>query len=712
MPLPDDEVFSRAIEFSHPEQQDRYIEEACAVDPGQKKRLLTLLGTHRRMEQRGGVSILERASEQLNSLTRETEPLPGAVIDRYRLVEKVGEGGMGIVFSAEQVRPIQRLVALKLLRPGMSSQRILARFALERQLLEQMDHPGITRVLDAGVQENGCPFFVMELVRNPVRMSDYCDQKKLSIADRIQLLIRVCRVVHYAHQRGVIHRDLKPSNILVSRDDERPQPRIIDFGIAKALNGQGSADDSTAHGDCLGTPGYMSPEQALSTGGSPDIRSDIYSLGVVLYELLTGETPRPHQQLTTGNLSWKTSDFWKSAIIAPSARIAKLGDSAAEIALKRGCTVDDLSRTLTHDLDSILQKSLAIERDERYQNVSELQRDLERFLAGHPVEAVGPSKLYRFRKLVLRHRWTSAATACALAAILTTSVLATVFALRATRAEQAASQRLTEVLAFQEELKQKKEEAETSSKQARAVLKILQAQQASMVAVTRFTEPLLQSIQNGAALAPELTALASVPLNPEVISTPDPRLIIRGDWTWATSSMELVAEAYNSCVAMSSGDAIVASGLVNHPNWDAAKGSASEFHYPAKLRYQKHLLEELEKNAPADDPFLAEVLDNCGLLAIRLGEHDAAVEFLSRSSEIWQQHKNYRPNFVQSQLFLAEAMIHQGRVSEARTILSKAESELQGSLSVTAEGTQLLSLLQNLSAQTSATDQATQSTVP
>lgn len=711
MPMPDDEVFSRAIEFSLPDQQERYIEEACALDPRQKKRVLTLLNTHRRMEQRGGVSILERAAEQLNTLNSEFEPSPGALIDRYRLIEKLGEGGMGIVFAAEQVRPIQRLVALKLLRPGMSSQRILARFALERQLLEQMEHPGMTRVLDAGVQENGCPFFVMELVRNPVRLTDYCDQKRLSISDRIQLLIRVCRVIHYAHQRGVIHRDLKPSNILVSRDDERPQPRIIDFGIAKALNGQGSAEDSTAHGDCLGTPAYMSPEQALSTGGSPDIRSDIYSLGVVLYELLTGETPRPHQQLTTGNLSWKTPDFWKSAVIAPSGRIAKMGDSAAEIALKRGSTVDDLSRTLTHDLDSILQKALAIDRDERYQNILELQRDLERFLAGHPVEAVGPSRLYRFRKFILRHRWASAASASALTVILTTSVLATVFAFRATRAEQAASQRLTEVLAFQEELKQKKEEAETSSIQARAVLKILQAQQASMVAVNRFTAPLLQSIQNGTTLAPELNALTSVPLSPEVISTPDPRLIIRGDWTWTTSSMELVTEAYNSCVALSSGDAIVASGLLNHPNSDAAKNRASEVHYPAKLRYQKYLLEELEKNAPADDPFLAEVLDNCGLLAIRLGEHDSAVEFLSRSSEIWQQHTNYRPNFVQSQLFLAEAMIHQGRVSDARMILSKAESELQGSLSVTAEGTQLLALLRDLRAQASASEPATRSEV-
>ena len=171
MPVPDDEVFSRAIELTQPDQQDQYIEEVCVSDPGQKKRLLTLLRTHRRMEQRGGISILERAAEQLNSLTTEMEPLPGTLIDRYRLVEKLGEGGMGIVFAAEQVRPIQRLVALKLLRPGMSSQRILARFALERQLLEQMDHPGITRVLDAGVQENGCPFFVMELVRNHSRVT-------------------------------------------------------------------------------------------------------------------------------------------------------------------------------------------------------------------------------------------------------------------------------------------------------------------------------------------------------------------------------------------------------------------------------------------------------------------------------------------------------------------------------------------------------------
>jgi hypothetical protein len=268
------------------------------------------------------------------------------------------------------------------------------------------------------------------------------------------------------------------------------------------------------------------------------------------------------------------------------------------------------------------------------------------------------------------------------------------------------------VLAFQEELKQKKEEAERSSKQARAVLKILQAQDASMVAATRFTEPLLQSIENGTALSSELSELASVPLNPEVLSSPDPRLIIRGDWTWTTSSMELVTAAYNSCVAMSTGDAISASGLVNHPNSTVAKDRASDVQCPVKLRYQKYLLEELEKNTPVDDPFLAEVLDNCGLLAIRLGEHLAAVEFLSRSSEIWQQHKVYRPNFIQSQLFLAEAMILQGSLSDARVLLSKAEPELMSLRSASSEEQQLRALLRELQTRASATDEATLSTVP
>jgi serine/threonine protein kinase len=248
MSLPDDEVFSRAIEFMSSTEQERFIDRVCSGDSEQQRRLKALLGTHRRMEQRGGVSVLERAAEQLDHLNAGSEPQPGTMIDRYRLVEKLGEGGMGIVFSAEQVRPVHRVVALKLLRPGMHSQRILARFALEKQLLEQMDHPGITRVLDAGVQGDGCPFFVMDLVRSPVRITDYCDQKQLSISQRIQLLIRVCQVVHYAHQRGVIHRDLKPSNILVSLDDEQPQPRIIDFGIAKALNATNPSSDSTVHG--------------------------------------------------------------------------------------------------------------------------------------------------------------------------------------------------------------------------------------------------------------------------------------------------------------------------------------------------------------------------------------------------------------------------------------------------------------------------------
>lgn len=704
MLVPDDDVFAHALEYSDSEQQDQYVSEVCRTDPTQRSRVLSLLKTWRRMNKDGrSESILERASQRLTSLALDSEPLSENIIDCYRLVEKLGEGGMGLVYSAEQSHPVSRMVALKLLRPGMNSRQILARFAQEKQLLEQMEHSGITRVLDAGVLNDGRPFFAMELVRNAVRITDYCDRKQLRIRERIQLLIRVCGVVHYAHQRGVIHRDLKPSNILISADEEQPQPRIIDFGIAKVLNPRNDSPDHTKHGECPGTPAYMSPEQALLASRTPDVRSDVYSLGVVLYELLTGDTPRPHRQLTTGDVSWKNADFWKQQVPVPSKRISSDGDLATEVAQNRGCTLITLRQALTRDLDSILQKALATDQDERYQSVSDFQRDLESLLAGDPVAAVGPSRMYRLRKLILRHRWASAAATIAFAAILSTSVLATLFAFRANRAELSASQRLTEVLAVQEDLRKQREEAERSSQQARAVLKILQSQSACMADVSRFTEPLLRAGMSGEPLKPELIAQFSGGLHAEVLSAPDPRLIVRGDWSWAESSIDLAVDAVRTQIELTSRDALADSGFDQPQTMPEASERRSENESPAKFVYQKLLLEELQKKVPPEDPFLAEVLDNCGLLATRLNDHTSAVEFLSRSTRIWQQHRKHRLNHVQSQLFLAEAMIHLGRTSEALSLLKPAEAELGNSSPATPEIAQLQVLLQQLQAQISAT---------
>jgi tetratricopeptide (TPR) repeat protein len=479
-------------------------------------------------------------------------------------------------------------------------------------------------------------------------------------------------------------------------DDEQPQPRIIDFGIAKALNTANSSSDYTVHGECLGTPAYMSPEQAMSTSGSSDVRSDIYSLGVVLYELLVGETPRAHLQLKTGDFAWKTPAFWQTAIIAPSKRVAQSGESAAAVACKRGCSADDLRQQLTSDLDSILLKALATDRDERYQNISELQRDLERLLAGYPVEAVGPSKLYRFRKLIWRHRWASAATGLALIAIIASSVLAILFAFRAKGAEQMASQRLNESLAFQDELQQKRDEAETASRQAFALLRIFQVEAVSNMAVARYTEPLMDALKSGDPIDPSLKADYSVPINSDVLCSPDPRLVIKGDWSWVVESNDTYVDAFSLPIEINSRDAVAVSGL----NEGAQTLSELLEHnpmktVPARLRYQTLLLEELQKKLPAQDPFLAEVLDNCGLLAIRLGEYQQAIDFLSKSGAIWNRKESYRPNALQSRLFLAEAMMLHGRRDETRDLLSDVQAGL-GSLLTTPEIEQLRGFLKEL----------------
>ncbi|HEY5809226.1 MAG TPA: serine/threonine-protein kinase, partial [Povalibacter sp.] len=356
-------------------------------------------------------------------------------IGPYRLVRQIGEGGMGVVYHAQQLEPIRRDVALKVIKPGMDTKQVIARFENERQALAVMDHPNIAHVFDAGATSNGRPYFVMELV-DGIPITEYCDSKRLSITERIELLISVCEAIHHAHQKGIIHRDIKPSNILIVEYEEKRAPKVIDFGIAKALGQQlDAATMMTNIGVAMGTPDYMSPEQADLTRHDVDTRSDVYSLGAVLYELLTGTTPLKRQSLQNTGYVDVLERIRTEEPERPSTR-SRLPQSSAEIASLRRCDPAKLPKVLQGDLDWIAMKALEKDRARRYESVNGLKRDLERYLRGDAVEAGPPSRTYRLSKFVRRHRAWLAAGATFVALLVSAVVVSSWLAIRASRAEQ------------------------------------------------------------------------------------------------------------------------------------------------------------------------------------------------------------------------------------------------------------------------------------
>ncbi|MFZ5495695.1 MAG: protein kinase domain-containing protein [Verrucomicrobiota bacterium] len=345
------------------------------------------------------------------------EPI-GARIGRYKLLEKIGEGGWGVVYRAEQQEPVRRAVALKIIKLGMETRSVVARFEAERQALAMMDHPNIARVYDAGATDRGPPYFVMELVRG-VKITTYCDQHRLGLRERLDLFILVCHAIQHAHQKGIIHGDIKPSNIMVSLHDGIPVPKVIDFGIAKATEAR--LTDRllfTAYAQLIGTPAYMSPEQTDVNNRDTDTRSDIYSLGVLLYELLTGLTPFDAKQLLEGGLDEMRRILREKEPPRPSARLGALRDAElARTAADRRVETHRLAGQLRGDLDWIAMKCLEKDRSRRYETANGLAMDIQRHLNNEPVMARPPSRLYRFRKLVRRNRVVFAAGGAVAAAL-------------------------------------------------------------------------------------------------------------------------------------------------------------------------------------------------------------------------------------------------------------------------------------------------------
>ncbi len=483
-----DAIFCEAIEIASPTERDAYLQQACGCDPERRRQVDRLLRAHF-----GAGSFLAECSRAFAATMPQQTSVtaaPGMVIGPYKLLQQIGEGGMGVVYMAEQTEPVERRVAVKIIKPGMDSREVIARFESERQALAMMDHPNIAKVLDAGTtgggvrrQESGVrgresdssltpdscflapdagrPYFVMELVKG-LPITRYCDEHRLSLRERLELFVPVLHAVQHAHQKGIIHRDLKPSNVLVAEYDNHAVPKIIDFGVAKATGGKLTERTMfTQYGQLVGTLEYMSPEQAKFNQLDVDTRSDIYSLGVLLYELLTGTTPFAHERLRTAAFDELLRILREEDPPRPSTRLIELGSgrhtpcavfpdgtrsapttSLASIAANRHIEPARLSRLMRGELDWIVMKALDKDRARRYETANGFAADVLHYLADEPVTACPPSAAYRFRKFAWRNRAALLATAAVATTLIMGTVASALLASRAIEAEGLAKTRL------------------------------------------------------------------------------------------------------------------------------------------------------------------------------------------------------------------------------------------------------------------------------
>jgi len=402
-------IFFEALDIESLAQRTAYVQQACGADEQLFAAVSALLREHDREEnpvdRPVAAAFLPTVLSGGDSDDEGNRFPSGTMIGSYKLMEQVGEGGFGLVFVADQQEPVRRRVALKIIKPGMESREVLARFDAERQAIALMDHPNIARVFDAGVTESSQPYFVMELVRG-VPLTEFCNNHRLDLTQRLELFVTICHAVQHAHQKGVIHRDLKPSNILVTLQDGRPLAKVIDFGVAKAI-GQSLTVKTiyTRFASMVGTPAYMSPEQSAMSTGDVDTRSDIYSLGVLLYEILTGSTPFAAARLQSADFDEMRRIIREEEPPRPSTRLSTLeNELTSTVAFNRRLESDRLSSAMKRDLDWIAMKALDKDRNRRYSTAGAMADDVNRFLSHQPVEARPPSAWYRFSKFARRNK--------------------------------------------------------------------------------------------------------------------------------------------------------------------------------------------------------------------------------------------------------------------------------------------------------------------
>jgi serine/threonine protein kinase len=411
-------IFAEALDKTDSQERAVYLDSVCGSDKDLREEVESLLTSYEQ------VDGLLRSPELDTGITQESSGIlegSGTEIGRYKLLEKIGEGGFGVVYMADQTRPISRRVALKIIKLGMYTKEVIARFEAERQALAMMEHPNIAKVFDAGATDTGRPYFVMELVKG-IPITEYCDDNNLDTQQRLELFIDVCKAVQHAHQKGIIHRDLKPSNVMITLHDGKPVPKVIDFGIAKAT-GQRLTEKTlfTRFAQMIGTPEYMSPEQAEFSGLDVDTRSDIYSLGVLLYELLTGVTPFDAKKLRAAGYVEMQRIIREQEPIKPSTKLSTLGDTLTDVAKHRRVAPEALRKSIRGDLDWIVMKTLEKDRTHRYETAHALAEDIERHLQHEPIATASPGTIYRIRKFLRRHR--AQVVMCSAAAVILVGLL-------------------------------------------------------------------------------------------------------------------------------------------------------------------------------------------------------------------------------------------------------------------------------------------------
>lgn len=717
MPRSDEEIFSTAVEIASLEEQHCYLTSNC-IDDRQRSRIAQLLSSHHELTSGHLPFVLDRTAEISESLSEVLDTDCGKNIGPYRVIQLLGEGGMGLVYEAEQLEPIRRRVAVKVLKPGMDTQKVLARFELERQALSGMDHPGITRIIDAGSTDTGRPYFVMELVKG-IAITDYCKDYRLSALDRIHLMIQVCKAIQHAHQRGIIHRDIKPSNVLVSKVDGHPQPKIIDFGIAKLVNESiGVRGHDTYYGELIGTPAYMSPEQANSNLEGVDVRSDVYSLGVLLYEILTGDTPHSNADVAIGLVNVRKL-LNESKVELPSVRLKQKSQSNGNLAAKVIADFADTGRILKGDVDCIIMRALARDPNDRFQSITELQQDLVRFVEGKPIESVPPSILYNLRKLIGRHRTLATAVFVGSSLVLIASAVAVWFGIVATTATRTAETRLGEVLAMQSELLAERDRALEAEKKTRLLAQAFLAPALIHKAMARFVR------EHWEAIVETNQSLSLVPLetrsdfasDPELMMTlydsnllvAHPRMLIQDDQRWLmkilldvskkediddflqpllAANSALVSEVASEAepvmnsrradtefVATDVGESSAQSASVSDQAQTATPFPRFRFSVKATKDYLAILSEEL-RSVSGGLPIAAEFEDYLGLCHLDLGQPAKALQHFEEAIKIRTETNPNSLQIFQSRLFVADCQIQLGNKPLALSSSTTVQAEL------------------------------------